>query len=395
MGNINTCAIIAEYNPLHNGHMYHIRKTREILGSVPIICIMSGHFTQRGEPAIADKWTRAKWAVENGCDAVIELPTVYAIQSANRFAGGAISIAKGIPSVSHLCFGCETDNKDDLKKISDYKTTDDYSSRLSMSLKSGNTFARAQQIALSKLDVDKNILSDNPNCILAIEYMSFLRDTNISPTIIKRTPNNHNDHNLLHGITSATSIRKAVYNGDTNISACVPYNVYDGLTSSPHPVLNDFTSIVLSKIFSMKETGLKEIHEINEGLENRIYKEALKATTLSELIENVKTKRYIYVRLQRIMLNILLDITKEFVSQLDNNNFPTYARLLAINSQRSSILSGTNENMPILSKAADYKHVLTKLQQRIFEKDMLATAMYSLVSAIKPNEDLTHQVIKI
>lgn len=395
MGNINTCAIIAEYNPLHNGHMYHIRKTREILGNVPIICIMSGHFTQRGEPAIADKWTRAKWAVENGCDAVIELPAVYAIQSANRFAGGAVSIAKGFPSISSLSFGCETDNEADLKKISDYKNTDDYSFRLSMSLKSGNTFARAQQIALSKLDVDKNILSDNPNCILAIEYMGFLKDTNISPIIIKRTPNNHNDHNLLHGITSATSIRKAIYNGDKNISACVPFNVYDDLKSSPPPVLDDFTPIVLSKIFSMKEAGLKEIHEINEGLENRIYKEALKATTLSQLIENVKTKRYIYVRLQRIMLNILLDITKDFVSQLDNNGLPAYARLLAINSQRSSILSSTDENMPILSKAADYKHLLNDLQQKIFEKDMLATAMYSLVSSIKPNEDLTHQVIKI
>lgn len=392
--NISSCAIIAEYNPFHNGHLYHISKTKEILGDTTLICIMSGNFTQRGEPAVTDKWTRAKWAVENGCDLVIELPLIYAIQSANRFAGGATGIIKGLNGISHISFGCETNDLDMLRKVASYKNTNDYSFRLNMALKSGNTFARAHEIAVSKLNVDGKLLSGSPNCILAQEYLSFINDSHVNPIVVKRT-GSYNDDTLLKGITSATSIRKAITAGNLNLESCMPYSVFKVAKSITPVLLDDFFQIILSRIFYLKADGLKQIHEITEGLENRIYQSALKAKTLTELLESIKTKRYLYTRLQRIMLYIIFNITKEFMQSIDDSNLPVYARILAISSRKQNILSNFKPSIPVVSKAADYKQNMSSLQADIFEKDVLATELYSIFSPIRPNEDFLHGIIKV
>ncbi|MBQ9624852.1 MAG: nucleotidyltransferase family protein [Clostridia bacterium] len=388
---IDSCAIIAEYNPFHNGHLYQIAATKAILGDVPIVCILSGSFTQRGEPAFLDKWTRAKWALGRGCNLVLELPFVYSVQSANRFAAGATSIIKGLNCVTRLSFGCETTDMNLLQKIADYKETEEYSFRLNMSLKSGNSFARANEIALSKLNIKDDDILKSPNAILAMEYVSCLKNTNINPIVIQRL-GDYNDDKTLNATASASAIRKCVINKSDDYQNCVPIEVYEDLKAFNPVTLQDYFPIIQSKIFELKEEGLKTIHEVNEGLENRIYESALTAKNMEELILGVKSKRYLYSRLQRIMLYILLDIKKDFINTLDKNNFPAYARVLALDNEGAKILA--KSSIPVISKAADYKKLLNPIEEQIFEKDLLATNMYSIFSSVRPNEDFLHLIIK-
>ncbi len=209
---MDICGIIAEYNPLHNGHLYHIERTKEALikeSSDPfIICVLSGHFTQRGEVAILDKWTRAKHAINAGASLVIELPTVYACSSAQNFANGAIDILKGLGCIDYLSFGSESDELKSLTAIATAYDSDKYSKLLQQSLSKGNTFAKASSEAIESI-MGKSALLSSPNAILAIEYLKCIKGTSIKPLPIKRTVNSHNDTVLLPNITSVWKITLA------------------------------------------------------------------------------------------------------------------------------------------------------------------------------------------
>lgn len=358
---MKTAGIIAEYNPFHNGHKFHIEKTREISGAEGIIVAMSGNFVQRGDAAICDKWTRAEMALLGGADLVVELPCVYACQSAEYFAKGAVSILESL-KCDFLSFGTETDDIEEIIKIAEFmkNPTDDFKRRLEDNLQKGISYPKALADSLDSKAVN------TPNNVLAIEYVKYVR--NMKPVGIKR-------HGSLHdGTGSASDIRNKILKNEA-AHQLMPNDSVEILKCTPLANRNTFENLLLYKLRTMNGEQLKNIPDVTEGLENRILQMAHKCTTFDEMCNAIKTKRYTMARIRRIMTNALLDITKEVIS-----NPPEYIRVLGMNKKGMEILSRLRDNtdIPVITKVADAK------KSRMLQLDINATNVYSILTG-KPS----------
>ena len=239
---MKVCGIIAEYNPFHNGHAYHIQKTKEITNCEAIVAVMSGNFVQRGTPALFDKWTRTKMALQNGIDLVIELPTYYATSSAEYFAQGSIGLLDSLGIVDFLSFGAKTSDLDTLKRIANilYLEPNDYKELLQSELKKGVSYPVARGNALknfTKKEFDSKYISEillDSNNILGIEYLKALMYNNstISPNIVLRKGEDYNSVNIIDGVCSATAIRKMLEDDEIeNLKDVMPKNCFDILNA--------------------------------------------------------------------------------------------------------------------------------------------------------------------
>ncbi len=217
---MKTNAIICEYNPFHNGHRYQIAKIKEKSGS-PVTAIMSGNFTQRGDIAIYDKFTRAESAVKNGADIVIELPTVYACSSAKNFADAGVEIAEALGCTESLCFSVEEDNPDLLIKAAELFNREEFNTAVKSGMDSGMYYPKAVENAFTILAPNISEIVSKPNNILALEYLKALKGTNINPFIIKRVGAAHDSEEVSENLASAGNIRKMILNGE-NINRYVP-----------------------------------------------------------------------------------------------------------------------------------------------------------------------------
>ncbi len=313
------CGIISEYNPFHSGHEAHIELSREKTNADLIICVMSGNFVQRGEPAIFDKWIRARCALMCGADAVIELPLLYAAQSAEGFATGGVALldAAGADTIS---FGCETDDIDSLKRAAQMLAheTENFKYLLKEHLDSGVSFPKARMMAA--FPEEKGEFS-MPNAILAVEYIKAIirSKSSITPVAIKRVGQCYHSTDIDSPLASATAIRKALMYGDVGKAlnampeACSQY-ISRVLSEGFIPVMPEFFEKEL--IFILRSRGkeyITSLPDVSEGLENRIYAAALECSTREELISRVKTKRYAYTRISRILLYALLGITSDMI----------------------------------------------------------------------------------
>ncbi len=303
-------AIICEYNPFHTGHKYQIDSIRENMEDVAIVCVMSGDFVQRGDVAIIDKHTRAKIAVENGSDLVLQLPTFFSTQVAEIFASGSVSLINSLGCVDFLCFGSESG---DIEKLYERANSDTDKEILRQSLKNGNSFASSYFESESMMNMS--------NDILATEYVKALQNmkSKIRPYIIKRQGANYNDKGLNEKFSSATAIRESFKKGDiSKIDSFIPSG-----SKSYFDIIkfdDDFFELIKYAIISKKDR-LGEIFEIGEGLENRILSKIEVTKDMEELIRNIKSKRYTYTRIRRILFNILLDIKKEEIQEIKRRNF--------------------------------------------------------------------------
>lgn len=380
--------IIAEFNPMHNGHKYLVEEAKRITKADIAICLMSGNFTQAGNVAIKDKFTRAKIAIENGFDAVIELPTIYATSSAEFFASGAINILNNLNCIDYLCFGSESGKIEELTTIS--KILLDHNDiiweNISESLKEGISFAKAREYALSKiLDKKQLEIAFLSNNILAIEYIKALLKLNskIIPIAIKREEKDN--------ITSATTIRNMIKN-NFPCSEIKKY-ILNSNEILDMPIINDkIYELLKYVIISNGKEYLKNINEITEGLENKIYDEINNSTTYDEFIQNVKSKRYQLSKIKRIMIYILLNISKEdFSISKDFNNI--YAHILAINvNRKNEILSllNKNSNIPIITSLS--KISINDKVKKSIDLDIKASNIYSIISNNKINTDYTNKL---
>ena len=289
-------AIICEYNPFHTGHKYQIDSIRENIEDVAIVCVMSGDFVQRGDVAIIDKHTRAKIAVENGADLVLQLPAFFSTQVAEIFARGGVSLINSLGCVDFLCFGSESG---DIEKLYERANTDKDKDILRQSLKAGNSFASSYFTSESMINMS--------NDILATEYIRALQGvkSDIRPYAIKRQGANYNDKALNENFSSATAIRESLKKGDiSKIESFIPSgakNYFDIIKFD-----EDFFELIKYAILSKKDR-LGEVFEIGEGLENRILSKIEESKDMEDLIKNIKSKRYTYTRIRRILFNILLD----------------------------------------------------------------------------------------
>ena len=386
------CGIIAEYNPFHLGHLKQIDYVKNVLGAQKVIVVLSGNFTQRGEPAVLDKFTRAKHAIIAGADLVIELPTVFATANAEIFAKGAVKILNALGCVDSICFGVESGEQSDYINLASAMNNEskEFKKILKEKLDNGISLAKAKFEAVKALggDFDEKLIA-SPNNILGLEYTKALlsekSDIKIYPML---RDGDHNDKTLKKGITSATSIREVVKTGKKKkLKSSLPNYVFSDLCSYPF----DFEKLCLSALITAVAKDMAKILDCTEGLENRIKALLKDNLSLDQLVDKVSTKRYTKTRIQRIILANLLTIESGLV--FDCLDSPLYAKILAVNSQSKDLLTlvGNNSSFPVITRKSD-ESLLKKTALSCFEKDVLATELFSLITDKKLNH---HQMIII
>ena len=307
--------IICEYNPFHKGHLHHLNEAKKMFDNSPLIVILSGNFCQRGEPSIIDKWTKTKIALHYGADIVVELPFSYATQSADTFAEGSIKLLNHL-KVKNLVFGSESNDIQKLKDMANIQLNDSkYQSIVKKYLDEGINYPTALSNALEDI-LDKQIKT--PNDILGISYIREIQKLNadISPFSIKRT-NGYHSLDIENEIASATSIRKALRE-NKDVSLNVPEVTHKYLQNDLH-FIEDYFPFLKYKII----TEINNLHiyqTVDEGIENRIKKYIFESNSLEELIMNIKTKRYTYNKIRRMLTHILCNFTKEEASKKSINH---------------------------------------------------------------------------
>lgn len=350
---MNICGIVAEYNPFHNGHKYHIEQTKRETDCDAIVVIMSGNFIQRGVPALFDKWIRTKMALENGADLIIELPLIYSTSSAEYFAQGSISLLDGLGVVSNISFGSDTTDIDTLKRIANvlYLEPENYKKLLQSEIKRGVSYPIARSNALKnflKKEYDAKYIADillDPNNILGIEYLKALLYSNsmIKPLAIKRKGGDYNSTAIVDNICSATAIRELLEKNELKaVENVVPKETFDTINNEilngrAPMFLKNFENEIMYSLRKSTVEELRDIADVTEGLENLIKKASTIGKTIDEIIDIIKTKRYTRTRIQRILLHTLLNVTKKDVEDYKYN--PQYIRVLGFTKTGEKVLS--------------------------------------------------------
>lgn len=356
-------AIICEFNPFHNGHKYLVEKVKNEHADC-VIAIMSGNFVQRGDIAVTDKYKRAEMALSNGCDLVVELPTVYALSSAQNFAKGGVQIADAL-GADLLCFGVEDENIDNLKEVANFTENEMFTEKLKDYTSKGLYYPKAFENTVSDIyGKEYAEILTKPNNTLAVEYIRALKNTNISPVAIVRKGTDHDSDIVTENIASATHIRNLIRtNGQYS-------DFTDNSIDNPADIRNLETAL-LYKLRTMSKDEIENLPDVTEGLHNRIYEAARNSNSLEELYNNLKTKRYTLARLRRIVMCALLDITKD----KSNNDMP-YVRILAMNDKGKEIIR--NSKLPVIGKVKKDYDKLPDVAKSIFDIDVRASEVYSL-----------------
>lgn len=366
--------VIVEYNPFHNGHYYHIQESRKVTEADLVVAVMSGNFLQRGEPALVSKWARTKMALEGGADLVIELPYAFATQKAEVFAYGAVSLLHAL-EVDSICFGSESGDirsfENTLKEMKARKES--FNTFLKQALEEGKSYPRAASDAFHSLQfADSTVDLSQPNNILGFHYVEAIDKlgSTIQPFTIARTKAQYHDQHFAdQHIASATSIRTTLFSGKTcmeEIQNVIPSTTYSHLLSYKkcfgtfHHWENYF-SFLKYRLLSSTAAELRQIYEVEEGLENRLLQYITSAATFKEFMENIKTKRYTWTRLQRLCVHILTNTSKSIMRE--NSEYPTYIRLLGTTLTGQDYLNSIKKNVaiPIVSKLSAFSNDQIKL----------------------------------
>lgn len=354
---MNSVGIICEYNPFHNGHLYHINEIKKLYDDSIIVLILSGNFTERGDVSIIDKWKKVKIAKEAGIDLIIELPFPFATSSADYFAYGAVTLLEKL-KVDKLVFGSETDNIDDLKEIAKCQiNNEDFEKLVKVYSKFGYNYPTAISNAVYDLTGKK---VDTPNDLLGISYIKTILENNyeIEPITIKRTNDYHDKE--IKDISSATAIREALKRNE-DIAKCIPSFVKPYLTELHFK--EDYFKYLKYKIIT--ENDLTIYEGVTEGIDQKLKKVINNSYSYEELIENIKSKRYTYNKISRMLLHILVGYTKKQQSEM---NKIEYIRILGFNEKGKKYLNKIKKetDIPIISKfIRDYDMLKLELNTTI------------------------------
>ncbi|WP_368654717.1 nucleotidyltransferase [Ornithinibacillus sp. 4-3] len=354
---MKACGVIVEYNPLHNGHVYHIQESKKISKADCIIAVMSGSFLQRGEPAIIDKFHRTKAALQAGVDIVLELPFMYAVQSSELFAQGAVQTLNHI-GASSICFGSESGSISHfITSYTNLKEKEkEYEQALKSFLQQGLSFPVSSEKAKQKIDALNNDFDiSKPNNILGFSYIRTILDQNlpIEPLTIKRINNDFHDTAISNPISSATSIRKELVK-EKGLSQQL-------LQSFPHSTevqllmykenagiwhtLEHYFPLLHYRVQTMSLDELAQIQGVNEGLEHRIKQTAKQATSMNDWINRIKTKRYTWTRIQRLFIHLLTNTTTEQMQALEED--VPYVRILGFSNMGQEYLHEIKKQMEV------------------------------------------------
>lgn len=387
--------IVAEFNPFHNGHFNFIKEIKLQNNINYVICVMSGNFVQRGTPAICNKWARASMAIQGGADLVIELPFCFATRSAYNFAKGAIQLLQHTGIVTHLGFGSESNDINFLNHLAALlnNETEEYQLLLKKYLAKGLSYPVARSQALQEYYPHpwmENFLLGSNN-ILGIEYLKVLQemDSNIIPLTMQRKGSSYHSTEL-NDYASASAIRAALYNHipwediqhtmPLTVQQILQEEIRQGRAPSRPDILEN---ILMYKLRTMSIDEIKDLYDVNEGLENRIYDKALTCTNIEELKNSIKTKRYSLTKINRILLYSLFNLTKDAALELDNYG-PLYHHVLAFNHRGQKLLQKINNNspLPVLSRGKDVKVLYDQKNSpasKMINLDIKATNVYNLL----------------
>lgn len=374
-------SIIAEYNPFHNGHKYQIERIKTSYTDY-IVVIMSTSFVQRGEPAIIDKFTRAKIAIKNGASLVIENPVIYSSSNAEIFSKGAINILDSFGIIDRLYFGSENNLSELLdinKKISENISED----LIQKYLSEGNSFIKAREMAMDFLTEDeKNILKGSNN-ILALEYIKALekKKAKIEPHSIKRKGTEHDSILSTENIASASLIRNLIKE-NRNYKNFVPNYEFSDIHE-----LNDYFDI-LKYILINKNINFDKYFDYEIGLENRMF-DNLDAKNMGDFVEKVHSKRHSRARIKRLIISILLNLDKNLI--FDSFSHP-YIRILGLDDRGTEILK-YSKNKNIIGSFKKYYDFADSIDKNVLDKEILATNLYNLKNG-KMNLDFTNKIYK-
>ena len=404
---MQTVGIIAEYNPFHLGHAYQLAEVHKRIPEAEIIAIISGSFTQRGEPALLDKWERARLALQGGCDLVLELPFIFACRSAQDFATGGVQLLSRLGIVHTLAFGAETDSLELLEQAAQRIDSPAFQQQLHARIKNGTAYASAVEELLE--DEGASGFIRKPNNILALEYLRSIKGcSGLSPLLIQRQGAGYHNESLEALLPSASALRLALYEGrlrQKEATAAAPPATAQRLlelNEADLPCMDRLYPALQLALLRQSGSKLREIYGMEEGLENRL-QEAATASCYAEFIQGAVSRRYPATRLQRLCLHLLLDLDRGTAANLGKEG-PLYARLLAASPKGKKMLKTikAQSSLPIIAKTAQFLnsatrqkelHAMSPLQQML-SFDTWATELRELtLSRPRPVNDFNQSPI--
>lgn len=397
---MNAVGVIVEYNPFHNGHAFHLNEARKLADAEIVIAVMSGQFLQRGEPALVSKWKRTEMALLTGADIVFELPYAFSTQQANTFASGAVSILEAARCHS-LCFGSESGNIDQFYRTISFleSNNEQFQSQVRFYIEKGNSYPKASSLAFQQLCPNEDLLDlSKPNNILGYQYVKAVQKQNahIMPlTVARKNANYHDPHFTSETIASATSIRKALFSNNSDmltVKQYMPETSFQALLDYKEQFgrlhgWEDYWPLLKYRLLQSSLEELKNIYELEEGLENRLATAALESNDFNEFMQKIKTKRYTWTRLQRACVHILTNTTKEEMN--NKTEKAAYLRLLGMSSNGRQYLNiyKTKFGLPLISKVPSEKHPHLAL-------DIKASRIYAMGAAGRGQERLLEMEFK-
>ncbi len=378
---MKVAGIIAEYNPFHNGHELLIRKAREN-GATHVVVVMSGNYVQRGEPAMFSHRSRTEAALECGADLVLQLPVVYAVSGAQRFAQAGVGILDALGCVDELVFGSECGSSELIVSAAKAIYSPEVQERIGGETEKGITFAKARENALRSVSGELADIICEPNNILGVEYAAAIESTGsgMKPVTFKRIGAGHGSSDETDGTASASHIRTLISEGK-EWKKFVPQaaaKVFERDIKNKNAIVNydKFETAVLFKLRTASREDMALAPDVSEGIENRIIAASEKATSLEELYMLAKTKRYTHARIRRIILNYFLGITASDLAQ------PVpYIRMLGLNDRGAELLKMTKDSrrLPLIAKTSDIAGA-GDAAQKLFETECRATDIYGILT---------------
>lgn len=390
---MSTIGIVAEYNPFHNGHLYQLNEAKKITGAQNSVVIMSGNFLQRGIPAVMNKYTRAALAVQSGVDLVLELPFVYATSSARDFALASVSMLSKLGIADYIAFGAECDNLEILRKISDivYREPETVSNDIKQMVSDGISYPAARASAISKIIPEALSVLNEPNNILAIEYLCALRKTGakLTPVLIKRVGTGYLSEITDGCFASASAIRKLLLSETLqDASDCInalkqnlPENVYYYISSRINkslPVSEEDLTPFLQYRLLMEDNALPYTADMTTELFNKLKKINV-CNDYESVLNTLKSKDITMTRINRAVIHYLIGLSAKDMELFKENGIVTYGRILALRKQSSFLLKEIKNcsGLQIITKSADAAKQLNPISMKMSDYDMKASELYN------------------
>ncbi len=384
--------IVAEFNPFHNGHKFLIDTAKE--NSDGVVCVLSGDFVQRGEPAFFDKKVRANAALSNGADLVIEIPPMWSMSGAEKFAYSAVKLLYDTNTVTRLAFGVNCENKEILEDIADYILSKDYSDDIKKELKNAPSYAAAREnIINNKFSFESSFLKDGNN-ILAIEYIKAVKklNYNVSLCTVKRNGALHDSENTINNFASSTYLRNIIKSNNlSEAKKFIPDNLFELYKNSSFTDIKNISDGIIFKL--RQKDSFKDLPDLREGLENRLKKCVATASNVEELLSLMQTKRYTNAAIRRLVLSAALEISND-----DAKNDIPYIRVLGFNKKGEEIIKeiAKKSKLPLIINTKQIA-LLNGFAKETFNKQSKINDIYQLCQNVptESGKELTFKPIKL